>query len=156
MRAFLMLVGVAAVAGAMYAAGASGGRPAKFASQREVVALRRDLKKVQTELKAVKSAAYTANHIIGLCYFGANGQGTGPVVPVALGASQFGDATSGFLFGTNGATAAPRTALDVDESTPMVYLQTVNPECHPISPAPRHALTRWGHGSLPSIGGSIR
>ena len=50
--------------------------------------------------------------------------------------NDFGDTTTGFLFGTTGTSGTPRSALDVDTSgAPLAYLQRVTPGCVTGAPA---------------------
>jgi hypothetical protein len=126
MKRFLMLVGVAAVAGAMYVAASPASQQSKFASEKQVVALQKKVAALTKSLKTVKSEADAAVGIIGACYLKDNGNGTFSflVTPV----SQFGNASAGFLYGTSGGST-PRSALDVATSSPQAYLQGVDPAC---------------------------
>jgi hypothetical protein len=127
MRQFLMLVGVAAVAGAMYVAGASGSQQAKFASEKQVVALEKRVTALTKSLKNVKFEADAATTLIGDCYLIDSASGANfAQLPV----TQFGGSGPGFLFGTDSSSATPRTALDVDMgATPEAHLQVINPSC---------------------------
>ncbi|HZT84430.1 MAG TPA: hypothetical protein VE984_03285 [Gaiellaceae bacterium] len=131
MKRFLMLVAVAVVAASMYVAAspagpqASGPTARQFkALQKQVKTLSKDLKKLKTDESQVKKAANAAVLYIGACFFVPN---TSTIA--SLPVSQFGSASAGFLFGTSAAAATPRTALDVNTSTPSAHLQEVNAAC---------------------------
>jgi len=133
MKRFLLLVGIAVVAGAMYVAAAPGGRQASPPTARQFAALKKQVASLNTKLKAltkdeksVKTAAVAAVEYIGACFLDSNGNIQN------LQVNDFGTTTSGFLFGApgSGATATPRSALDVDASgSPLAYLQEVTPAC---------------------------
>ena len=146
MKQFLMLVGVAAVAGAMYVAGASGSQQTKFAPESQVVALQ---KKVAALTKLVnKTVAPEANAALGIladCYLTV---GATTANANGLGVSQFGSASSGFLFGPNAAGSTPRSALDVASSGQQYYLQEVTPACV-AGNLLRHRASRSGGSLLP-------
>jgi hypothetical protein len=128
MKRFLMLVAVAAVAGAMYVAAAPGSQQAapptaaQFAAlKKQVASLNKSLKALKKDEKQAKTAAVDAAGFISSCFVN--------VVPV----SEFGDpnGTFGFQFvASPGATATSRTALDADGSaTPQGFLQAVDSSC---------------------------
>jgi hypothetical protein len=134
MKRFLMLVGVAAVAGAMYVAAAPGSRQATAPTARQFTALKNQVAGLSKNLKAlkkdeaqVKLAAVAAVEYIGACFLDTNGNIT------SMAVNQFGNTTTGFLFGVpNGAPGSQtaRSALDVDTSgSPLAYLQEVAPAC---------------------------
>ncbi|HJQ51476.1 MAG TPA: hypothetical protein VJ838_13265 [Gaiellaceae bacterium] len=133
MKRFLLLVGIAVVAGAMYVAAAPGSRQASPPTARQFAALKKQVASLSTKLKAltkdeksVKTAAVAAVEYIGACFLDTNGNIQN------LQVNDFGTTTSGFLFGApgSGATATPRSALDVDASgSPLAYLQEVTPAC---------------------------
>lgn len=128
MKRFLMLVGVAAVAAAMYVAAAPGSQQATTptakqfnALKKQVATLSKTVKTLKAGEKSAKSEADAAVAFIGGCLIS---QGAG-----ALGVTQFGGPTDGFLFGSS-VTNSPRTALDGDASpTPGAFLQAVDPTC---------------------------
>jgi hypothetical protein len=138
MKRFLMLVSVAVVAAAMYVA-ASPASQQSAPTARQFKALKRQVASLSKTLKKVKTEADAAVGIIGACYLHQNTDGTVnfTVMPV----SQFGNSSSGFLYGTSGLNA-PRTALDITTSSPQAYLQEVDPACATVS-----ALK---HGAVPS------
>jgi outer membrane murein-binding lipoprotein Lpp len=127
MKRFLMLLAVAAVAGAMYVAAAPGSQQttgptaAQFNRlKKQVATLNKSLTALKKDEKQVKTAAATAAGFIASCFVKAGVAGVG----------QFGDTTTGYLFGTAGATGTPRTALDIDGSTaPQGFFQAVDPSC---------------------------
>jgi hypothetical protein len=131
MRRFLMLVGVAAVAGAMYVAAAPGSRQALPPTAKQFAALKKQVAVLNTKLKAltkdeksVKTAAGLAVGYLVNCFFDSAGNLEN------LQVNDFGDTTTGFLFGTT-AGGTPRSALDVNVAgtTPLAYLQEVTPAC---------------------------
>jgi|SRR6185437_3711236 len=150
MKRFLMLVGVAVVAAAMYVAASPASRQAKAPTARQFKALKAQVATLSKKLKAVKSEADAAVGVIGLCYLTVSGNTASfNVLPV----TQFGSNVTGFLYGTSSAptSAAPRTALDVDNVSPQNYLQEVTPACVTGTTAMRRAaehaaasrLQRW-------------
>jgi len=141
MKRFLMLVGVAVVAAAMYVAAAPGSQQAKGPTLKQFNALKKQVATLSKSLKTVKGEATQAEGFIAQCLISANGG--------ALPTTQFGSNTSGYLFGTT-ATSAPRTALDIDVgASPQGFLQTVDPGCITSNGA-AHAQTRPGSIRLPS------
>lgn len=135
MRRILMLTAVAAVAGAMYVAAASGsqqsaGPTAKQfkALKKEVSGLNKHVASLSASLKKAKAEADDAVSIIGGCYLTTSGSSA---AVAALPVAQFGGAGDGYLFGSD-TTHTERTALDVDTGTTnsvLAYLQEVNPSC---------------------------
>ena len=125
MKRFLMLVGVAAVAGAMYVAAAPGSRQASPPTARQFATLKRQVASLSTKLKAltkdekaVKQAAIAAVEYIGGCFL----DSTGNIENLQV---------AGFLFGAAGSPGNPRSALDVNTPglPPLAYLQEVTPAC---------------------------
>jgi hypothetical protein len=150
MKRFLMLVAVAAVAGAMYVAAAPGGQRAAPPTAAQLATLKRQVASLSKKLTAlkkdegkVKSAATDAEGFIAGCFVKAG------VAPV----SQFGDVngTYGFAYtAAAGGTSTPRTALDLDVSTtPGGFLQGVDPSCVNSSGAAAQAQTHSGGTRLP-------
>lgn len=140
MKRFLMLVGVAAVAAAMYVAASPASQQSRGPTLKQFNALKKQVATLNKKLKAVTSEADAAVGIIGTCYLHQNSDGTVgfTVMPV----SQRGNSSAGYLFGTTG-TNAPTTALDVVTSSPQAYLQEVAPDCATVS-ALRHAAIHSG------------
>src|SRR6476659_6830740 len=106
MRRFLMLVAVAAVAGAMYVAAAPGSQQSAGPTAKQFNALKKQVAALSKKLKTTKLEADAVATIVGSCYLMANGTGF-EVLPV----SELGNVTEGYLFGTDSAHAAPQTAL---------------------------------------------
>jgi hypothetical protein len=133
MKRFLMLAGVAVVAGAMYVAAAPGSRQATGPTARQFKALRKQVANLNKTVKAlkkdetqVKAEALAAVEYIGACFL----DSTGSIQNLQV--NEFGTTATGFLFGVpnGGATATARSALDVDTSgSPLAYLQVVTPAC---------------------------
>ena len=141
MKRFLMLVGVAAVAGAMYVAASPASQQAKGPTLKQFNALKKQVATLSKQIKTVvKPEADAAVAIIGACYLKDNGNGTASflVMPV----SQRGNSSAGYLFGTS-VTNAPTTALDEVASGPQAYLQEVDPQCATTSFL-RHGAIRSG------------
>jgi hypothetical protein len=121
MKRFLMLVGVAVVAAAMYVAASPASQQAKGPTAKQFNALKKQVSTLSKTLKTVKAEAVDADGFVRSCIL-SSGAGVLPV-------NQFGAVSSGFLFGTT-TTSAPRTALDVDQSaTPGALLIAVDPAC---------------------------
>lgn len=127
MKRFLMLVGVAVIAAAMYVAAAPGSQQAKAPTARQFNALKKQVATLSKTLKTVKTEANDAAGFIATCIV-SSGAGLVPV-------NQFGTTTEGFLFGVPGTTTPPtpttaRTALDLDPSpTPGAFLVAIDPAC---------------------------
>jgi hypothetical protein len=144
MKRFLMLVGVAVVAGAMYVAASPASRQAKAPTAKQFNALKKQVASLSKSLKAlkadeakVKTNATNAAGFIAGCLISTNAG--------ALPINQFGTTTDGFLFGSPGAagpaTDTARTALDADSSTtPGAFIQVVDPSC--ITSGAKHTLSR--------------
>ncbi len=128
MKQFLLLLGVAAVAGAMYVAGASGSQQAKFASQKEVAALQKKVTTLNSELKkTVKPEADLSASYILTCLAKVSG---GSVTVHTMSVVQRGTIALGYQFGSTGSTA-PTTALDIapQGTTATAVLQEFDPSC---------------------------
>ena len=140
MKRFLMLVAVAAVAGAMYVAASPASQQSRGPTLKQFNALKKQVATLSKQLKTVvKPEADAAVAIIGACYLKDNGNGTASflVMPV----SRLGNSGAGYLFGSSGVNA-PTTALDEVTSSPQAYLQEVDPQC---------ATTSFlGHGAIRS------
>ncbi|HET8557157.1 MAG TPA: hypothetical protein VFL58_07600 [Gaiellaceae bacterium] len=137
MKRFLMLVGIGVVAGAMYVAAAPGSRQATGPTARQFAALKKQVASLNKKLtaltkdeKVVRSAAAASVGYIATCFL----DSTGNIENLQV--NDFGDTTTGFLFGTTGTSGTPRSALDVDTSgAPLAYLQRVTPGCVTGAPA---------------------
>jgi hypothetical protein len=132
MKRFLMLVGVAAVAAAMYVAASPASQQSRGPTLKQFNALKKQVATLNKKLKAVTSEADAAVGIIGTCYLHQNSDGTVgfTVMPVSQ--------RSGYSTATT-----PTTALDVVTSSPQAYLQEVAPDCATVS-ALRHGAIRSG------------
>lgn len=146
MKRFLMLVGVAAVAAAMYVAASPASQQASGPTLKQFNALKKQVATLSKKLKAVKSEADAAVTIIAACYLKDNGNGTASflVMPV----SQVGNSTTGYLFGTTGTATSTTSALNVTASgTPLAYLQEADPQCATTSFL-RHRAIRTASGRV--------
>jgi hypothetical protein len=153
MKRFLMLVGVAVVAAAMYVAASPASQQSKGPSAKQFKALKKQVATLTKALKTVKAEAADADGFVQTCMVSANSG----VLPI----NQFGDpqgtasgTAQGYVYGTGaGITptnipgAAYTTALDVDGSSPFqgIYIQGVDPSC--VTAALRHH-TGSGAGRL--------
>ena len=140
MKRFLMLVGVAVVAAAMYVAASPASQQSRGPTLKQFKALKKQVATLNKTLKAVKSEADAAVTIIGACYLKDNGNGT--VSFLAMPVSRLGNSTAGYLFGTS-TVNVPTTALDEVTSSPQAYLQEVDPQCA-TSSFLRHGAIRSG------------
>jgi hypothetical protein len=140
MKRFLMLVGVAAVAAAMYVAASPASQQSRGPTLKQFNALKKQVATLNKKLKAVKSEADASVTIIGACYLKDNGNGTVSFLDMPV--SRLGNSSAGYLFGTSG-TNAPTTALDEVTSSPQAYLQEVDPQCATASFL-RHGAIRSG------------
>ena len=130
MKRFLMLVAVAAVAGAMYVAASPASQQAKGPTLKQFNALKKQVATLSKQVKTiVKPEADAAVAIIGACYLKDNGNGTASflVMPVR----QLGSNTNGYLFGTSGTGSTPTTALDVSAASPQANSVSPMPPSRP-------------------------
>lgn len=128
MKRFLMLVGVAVVAAAMYVAASPASQQSKGPTEKQFLALQKKVTKLTAELnKTVKPEADLGASYILLCLASVNGTTvTVHQMPVLQ--------RSGYQFG-----ATTTTALDVAPAgtTPTAVLQEFDPSC--LSGALRHS-----------------
>ena len=135
MKRFLMLVGVAVVAAAMYVAASPASHQATGPTARQFNALKKQVASLSKKLKTTKSEADAAVSFIGGCFI-TNNAGV-------WGVSEFGDpngVSEGYQYQPP-APASPvlTTALDFDgATTPQAYLQAVDPQC--VNTALKHRL----------------
>ena len=122
MQRFLIFVGVAVVAAAIYVAASPASQQAKAPSAKQFTALKKQVAALKKDETSVKKLTVALADIVGGCYLDSSGN------LVVLPVSQVGNSTSGFLFGTSAANA-PRTALDINAASPTADLQEVNPKC---------------------------
>lgn len=141
MKRFLMLVGVAVVAAAMYVAAGTASQQSRGPTAKQFKALKKQVATLSKTLKQVKAEADAAVTIIGTCYLKDNGDGTASFLDMQV--SQRGTSSAGYLFGTSGTAATPTTALDEVTSSPQAYLQEVDPQCATTSFL-RHRAIRSG------------
>ena len=126
MQRFLIFVGVAVVAAAMYVAASPASQQAKGPSAKQFSALKKQVAALKKDETAVKKLTVALADIVGGCYLDSKGN------IVTLPVSQFGTTSSGFLFGAPGtppSSATARSALDVNAASPTQDLQEVNPSC---------------------------
>jgi hypothetical protein len=141
MKRFLMLVGVAVVAAAMYVAASPASQRASAPSAKQFSALKKQVASLSKELKTVKSEAADADGFVRGCLV-SSGSGVLPI-------NEFGDSAGTFGYAYfDGANNSYTTALDVDSSSPFqgVYLQGVDAQC--VSAPARHHLARSGRLQL--------
>lgn len=140
MKRFLMLVGVAVVAAAMYVAASPASQQSKGPTEKQFKALQKQVASLSKTLKTVKTEAIDADGFIQACIV-SSGAG---IVPI----NEFGSTTTtGFLFGTTGGATSIRTALDLDTSaTPGALLIAVDPAC--VQSGTRHNQRHAGSGHL--------
>jgi len=143
MKRFLMLVGVAVIAAAMYVAASPASQQSSGPTEKQFLALQKKVAAQAKTLKIVKGEANAAVGFIATCLVDVTA-GAG-----ALPTSEFGDAQAGafgYSYTPQGGSAGFTTALDIDGSaTPQGYLQLVAPSCINLSGL-RHGLTRTGSG----------
>ena len=148
MKRFLMLVGVAVVAAAMYVAASPASQQAKGPTLKQFNALKKQVAGLSKSLKSTRAEADAAVGFIGECLVS---QGGG-----VWGVSEFGDGQSqtfGYRWwdSTNGDQFV--TALDFDGSTtPQTYLQAVDPNC---VQALRHRLKLGGTSTRLPLAGEL-
>jgi hypothetical protein len=111
MKRFLMLVAVAAIAGAMYVAAAPGGLRATGPTARQFATLKKQVGKLQKQVTGLQQEADGTVAVLTLC-----------VMHQPIGVDQVGNSTSGYLFGSpqtapNAVTATASSALDLAPST---------------------------------------
>ena len=99
MKRFLMLVEVAAVAGAMYVAASPASQQSSGPTAKPFKALKAQVATLSKNLKSTKLEADVALGIIADCYLTV---GTSTANTNGLGVSQFGNSTTGYLFITGG------------------------------------------------------
>jgi hypothetical protein len=170
MKRFLMLFGVAAVAGAMYVASAAGGQQSRGPSARQFAALKKQVAGLSNTVKALKSSVASdeatiqsqattitsqATAITSLQTTVGNDDGFIKNCLIAggvQGVSEYGDPAGTFGYGwTDDTGTYLTTALDWDFSNfPDLWLAAVSPSC--ISgAAARHGLTMHRVTTLPAV-----
>ena len=145
MKRFLMFVGVAVVAAAMYVAASPASQQSKGPTEKQFLALQKKVASLTKELKTVKPEAdISASYILTCLSSVSAGTLTINAMPVSQRGSETAGA-SGYLFGTS-ATSAPTTALDINTTTPTDVLQEFDPSC--LGAGLRHAAARSGINRL--------
>jgi len=150
MKRFLMLVGVAVVAAAMYVAAGTASQQSRGPTAKQFNALKAQVASLGKKLKATKAEADAAVGFLATCLVSTNAG--------VWGVSEFGDGSTAHTFGYvydddgTGPTAPFDTsALDFDGSTtPDTYLQAVDPTC--VNTSPLRHLLKPGSGLLPLTG----
>jgi hypothetical protein len=151
MTRFLMLLAVAAVAGAMYVAAAPGGRTSSGPTAAQFRALSKKVSALQRQVKAVKKLATEEGVVLAGCLL----YTTAPI-------SRNGATTSGAAGYVYGVPSTPTafgstTALDITATggTPLYNLLGVSPDCvgaiHPSAKAASHVA-----GALQQLLGPAR
>jgi hypothetical protein len=153
MKRFLMLLGVAAIAGAMYVAAAPGSALHAGPTWKQYSGLVKQVAALKKQVAQVKKTAVDADAFIHGC-FTTNNAGVAPVTlagdvaDLGTGSPQ----TYGYEYdSTPGATETGpltfSTAINVDTSqTPQFFVQFVDPACVTGGAAPR-AVGRLTHGA---------
>jgi len=142
MKRFLMLVGVAVVAAAMYVAASPASHQSTGPTEKQFLALQKKVTALSKSLKTVKSEANSAVGFIATCLVSP----TAGALPV----SEFGDIhnavpTFGYHYSADGTNFVFRPALDIDGTTTQGYLQIVDTSCVNTTGL-RHRLTHSGGG----------
>jgi len=139
MKRFMLLVGVAVVAAAMYVAASGASGQASGPTAKQFAALKKQVVSLTKSLKQVKAEATDADGFVRTCLVTQNSG----VVPI----NRFGDpnGTFGYQY-FDGTQTTDTTALDVDGSAnPAAYIQGVDPSC--VSAGLKHH-TGAGAGGL--------
>jgi len=152
MKRFLMLVGVAVVAAAMYVAAGTASQQSRGPTAKQFKALKAQVATLGKKLKSARAEADAAVGFIGQCFASTNSG--------VLAINEFGDPAGLFGYQYKDAptsTVVSATALDIDTSTTAftgVYLQGVDPAC--VQAALRHRTGRAGSSRLPLYGERLR
>jgi len=144
MQRFLIFVGVAVVAAAMYVAASPASQQAAAPSAKQFKTLQKQVAALKKDETAVKKLTIALADIVGSCYLDSKGN------IVTLPVSQFGSTTTGFYFGNAGTTPTTmttRTALDINAASPTADLQEVSPSCLSASGL-KHGTGRAGVSRL--------
>ena len=147
MKRFLMFVGVAVVAAAMYVAASPASQQSKGPTEKQFLALQKKVASLTKELKTVKPEAdISASYILTCLSSVSAGTLTINAMPVSQRGSETAGA-SGYLFGAiaTGPTST-ETALDINTTTPTDVLQEFDPSC--LGAGLRHAAARSGINRL--------
>ena len=102
MQRFLIFVGVAVVAAAMYVAASPASQQAKAPSAKQFNALKKQVAALKKDETAVKKLTIAVAGLVVSCYLDSNSNF------VTLPVSEFGTTSSGFLFGAPGTPTRKR------------------------------------------------
>jgi hypothetical protein len=127
----------------MYVAASPASQQAKAPSAKQFKALQKQVAALKKDETSVKKLTIALADIVGGCYLDSNAN------LVTLPVSEFGNASSGFVFGTPNTTTGQtaRSALDINATTPTADLQEVNPTCLSASGL-KHGTGRAGVSRL--------
>jgi len=115
MKRFLMLVGVAVVAGAMYVAASPASQQSSGPTAKQFKALKAQVTALSKKLKTTQNDLDT----LAFAYIHCS-------LPTEIGISQRGSSTNGYRFGADNTTATGTTALDLVNSSPTYVLTPYN------------------------------
>ena len=134
MKRFLMFVGVAVIAAAMYVAASPASQQSTGVTAKQFSALKKQVASLSKSLKSTKKEADAVAGFLSNCFLSQNAG--------VWGVSQFGDPQGTFGYSYTDSptsTAVNITALDFDGSTtPQASFQAVDPAC--VSTALKHQL----------------
>lgn len=145
MKRFLMLVGVAAVAGAMYVAAAPGSLQSRGPTQKQFNALKKQVSSLSKSLKSLKKDEGQVKQLT-VAMFGLLVACDQTAVPI----DQFGDpqGSFGYVFSTDGTTGNEEftSALDVSDSSDSnaLYITGGDSTCSQQFGSLRHAAAKTG------------
>jgi hypothetical protein len=126
MKRFMMLVGVAVVAAAMYVAASPASQRSSGPSAKDFKALKKQVASLTKTEKTLKKEADYAAGFVATCLTSNNAL----VVPVNEFGNTTGTGTTGYMYGTTSGATAVKAALDVDPSQqPGALLLSVDPSC---------------------------
>ena len=138
MKRFLLLLAVAAIAGAMYVAAAPGGALRAGPSWKQFTALQKQVASLKKQLVQVNKTATDADGFIHGCFL-TNSAGVLPVCLFSDLSNIGGKQTYGYGYYATPGVLSYRTALNVDTSSnPQFFVQVVDPAC-PTAGAASHA-----------------
>lgn len=125
MKRFMLLVGVAVVAAAMYVAASGASGQASGPTAKQFAALKKQVTSLSKTLKTVKAEANDADGFVRSCLISTNSG----VLPI----NQFGDPQGTFGYSYfDGTNTIDTTALDFDPTTTNfqgLYVAIVDPAC---------------------------
>jgi opacity protein-like surface antigen len=147
MKRFLMLVGVAVVAAAMYVAASPASQQAGGPTMQQFNLLKKQVAALSKKLKTTKSEADESVGFLATCFLSNNAG--------VWGVDEFGDpngVTEGYVYQPPGVVPTVKTtALDFSSSlSPTAWFQAVDPTC--VKTALRHRLKLGSTTRLPLAG----